>query len=227
VPTVLLQPFVQEQSARLRPRRTLSPAADRSSPHPAARLSHRYGHRRRHRFCLGRRNAHQTVSIDATDTELVGSLAPIRGYPRNFHHGLSMDLGEHAERIQGFRSNGRMLVFDASVRELAAITDDELAGDVQVAIAHMLEAWVTWRADPAFPRDPLNRDREALVDNVAVAVRDLPDDDDLAVLVKIGTRLLNPAWACGRASNRWSGRSSGCGRRRSTGPGWFTRLGRL
>jgi non-ribosomal peptide synthetase component F len=81
-----------------------------------------------------------------------------------------------------------------SVRELAAITDDELAADVQVALAHTLEAWATWRADPAFPRDQLNRDREALVDKVAVAIRALPDDADLEALVKIARQLLNSAW---------------------------------
>ena len=66
-----------------------------------------------------------------------------------------------------------------SVRELATVTDEELAANVQVALAHMLEAWATWRADPSFPRDQLDRDREALADSVAVAIRHLPGDADL------------------------------------------------
>jgi hypothetical protein len=94
----------------------------------------------------------------------------------------------------------------ASVRELAAITDEQLAADVQVALAHLLEAWATWRADPAFPKDQLNPDREALVDSVAVAICDLPDDDaDLAALVKIATRLLNPAWGLRRGEQPVAG----------------------
>jgi hypothetical protein len=94
----------------------------------------------------------------------------------------------------------------ASVRELAAVTDEQLAADVQVALAHMLEAWATWRADPGFPKDQLNRDRGALVDSVAVAVCDLPDEDaDLAALVKIAGRLVNPAWGLWRGEESVAG----------------------
>jgi hypothetical protein len=90
----------------------------------------------------------------------------------------------------------------ASVAELAAITDEQLAADVQVGLAHVLEAWATWRSDPMFPRAghpraSLNRDRDVLVAKVAAQIEALPDNADLDTLVNVARRLLNPAWGLG------------------------------
>ena len=60
----------------------------------------------------------------------------------------------------------------------------------------------TWHTGPDFPRQehayaPTARDRMALVARVAEAFRALPPTADVAVLVDLARRLLNPAWGTG------------------------------
>jgi hypothetical protein len=93
-----------------------------------------------------------------------------------------------------------------SVAEFAAMTDDQMAADIRADLEAVLTAWAAWRSSNEYPRTgpraTLARDREALMTKVTEAYRGLPAGVDLAVLVKVSTALLNPAWGLGPASER-------------------------
>ena len=79
---------------------------------------------------------------------------------------------------------------EASVRELAAVTDDQMIEGIRAGIAAVVAAWA---ADPAYARRDTNtRERDALIALVAARLAALPDDADLRAVVELATRLLNP-----------------------------------
>jgi hypothetical protein len=81
---------------------------------------------------------------------------------------------------------------EASMRELAAVTDEQLVAGVRRGIIAVVAAWL---ADPAHAgRDTSTRGRDALVASVARVLAALPDEADLPTVVKLACQLLNPWW---------------------------------